>query len=276
MTLILLFNLGTIALSIAIIKSAALFVGQTFWIVLLPIFFAVLVLVYFGFWLLVLAYLWTIGTVTSGSATPFVSIDWDTQNIYLIIAHFFAVLWNIAFLNYLMIFIIACSCVIWYYNNKDSPNYFPRPILTATYWSFRYHLGSIALGAFILALIWAVQIVLAYVAKKVNDLKKNGVESKVLEYTVKCLMIIVACFERIVKFISKLGFIKVAVSSENFCTSCFKAMTLLISNPMKFGIIYALGGIFTLLGKLFISALAGVIGYLFLYYDEELTSELST
>lgn len=72
------FNLGTIALSIAIIKSAALFVGQTFWIILLPIVFAVLVLVYFGFWLGVFAYLWTIGTIEKGAATPFVTINWET------------------------------------------------------------------------------------------------------------------------------------------------------------------------------------------------------
>jgi hypothetical protein len=101
-----------------------------------------------------------------------------------------------------MIFVIACTCVIWYYNNKDSPNYFPRPILTSIWWAFRYHLGSIALGAFILAIIWFIQLILAYIAKKVDDMKKKGVESKVLEWTVKCLMILVACFERIVKFIS--------------------------------------------------------------------------
>ena len=83
-------------------------------------------------------------------------------------------------------------------------------------------------------------------------------------------MIFVACFERIVKFISKLGFIKVAVSSENFCLSCFKAMTLLLSNPMKFGMIYALTGIFTLVGKLFISAICGFIGYIFITYNDSL------
>lgn len=143
------------------------------------------------------------------------------------IAHIFSCLWNVAFLNYMMVFVIASSCVIWYYNNKDSPNYFSKPILTSVWWSFRYHLGSIALGAFILAVIWFVQLVLSYIAKKVEDMKKNGVSSKVLDWTIKCLMILVACFERIVKFISKLGFIKVAVSSESFCVSCFKSFTLL-------------------------------------------------
>lgn len=80
-------------------------------------------------------------------------------------------------------------------------------------------------------------------------------------------MICVSCFERIVKFISKLGFIKVAVSSESFCVSCFKSFTLLFSNPMKFGILHALGSIMTLIGKLFVSAICGVIGYFLLSYN---------
>jgi hypothetical protein len=51
---------------------------------------------------------------------------------------------------------IACTCVIWFYNNKGSPGYFSMPIITSLYWAFRYHLGSISLGAFILAIIWAI------------------------------------------------------------------------------------------------------------------------
>lgn len=90
-----------------------------------------------------------------------------------------------------MIFTIACSCAIWYFNNKNSPNYFSRPILTSLWWAFRYHLGSIALGAFILAIVWTVKIILAYVAKEVDKLKKKGISSKVIDYAIKCMLVIV-------------------------------------------------------------------------------------
>ena len=49
-----------------------------------------------------------------------------------------------------------------------------------------------------------------------------------VDYVIKCLMIFVSCFERIVKFLSKLGFIQIAITSENFCTSCVKGFLLLI------------------------------------------------
>jgi len=50
-------------------------------------------------------------------------------------------------------------------------------------------------------------VVLAYVAKEVKKMKENGMESKVIEIAVKCLMCYVTCFEKVVKYISKLGFI---------------------------------------------------------------------
>lgn len=151
--LIILFNLSTIALSIAIIKSAALFVASNFWIILLPIVFALVAVIYFISWVIGMAYLWSIGEATPRDLSPFAEVQWEKNTVYLIIGHAFALLWNIAFINYLMVFVIGCSCAIWYFNNKDSPNYFSRPIVTSFYWAFRYHLGSIAFGAFILAVV---------------------------------------------------------------------------------------------------------------------------
>ena len=55
-----------------------------------------------------------------------------------------------------------------------------------------------------------------------------------------------------------------------------KAFMLLFSNPMKFGILHALGSIFTLIGKLFISAICGVAGYIALNADTETNEELNS
>lgn len=45
---------------------------------------------------------------------------------------------------------------------------------------------------------------------------------------------------------------------------------------MKFGMLHALGSVFTLIGKLFISALCGVIGYVMIHYNTTLKEELSS
>ena len=274
--LIVLFSMSTIALSIAVIKSAALFVAKNFLIIFLPIVFALINIAYVIIWGLTLAYLWSIGEPQPRITGPFAEIVWSNKTLYLLIGHVFALLWNVAFINYLLIFIIACSCSIWYFNNKDSPNYFSRPIATSIWWAFRYHLGSIAFGAFILALIWTVKIILAYVAKKVQDAKKKGVSSKMVDYMIKCLMVLVSCFERAIRFLSKLGFIQIAISGQSFCTSCFKAFMVLFKNPMKFGFVHALGAVFTFIGKIFVASVSGVIGYFILDFDDALSEKLSS
>ena len=47
-------------------------------------------------------------------------------------------------------------------------------------------------------------------------------------------------------------------------------------NPMKFGFVGALGAVFTFCGKIFISAMCGVVGYLALQADTVLSDKLHT
>ena len=75
--LLFLFNLSTIALSIAVIKTAALFVAKNLAILFLPIIFALVAIVYFLAWAMVLAYLWSVGTAKPRLAAPFAEIEWE-------------------------------------------------------------------------------------------------------------------------------------------------------------------------------------------------------
>lgn len=81
-----------------------------------------------------------------------------------------------------------------------------------------------------------------------------------------------ACFERVVQYISKLGLIEVAIQSKNFCMSCIDSMKLLLSNPMQFGILTALGSIFEFIGKVFITGASAIIGYFLLKANQTLMS----
>jgi choline transporter-like protein 2/4/5 len=266
---------GAIGLSIAILKTAAMFVYSTFWIILIPLLTAIFIAGYMMLWVAVMLYLWTVGTAVQRSNTPFAEIIWDTRTRYIIIFHAFSFLWNVAFINYFGVFVIACTCAIWYFNQgKDSENYFPRPILTSIWWGFRYHLGSLGFGALILAFIWVIQIILLYLAHYVNELKKKGIESKVMDLFIKCLMCYVACFERFIQYISTMGFIQVAVTGKNFCRGCIDAFSLIFQNPMKFGFVSFLGTAFVFIGKAFVSAFCGVIGYIMINNDADLSAKL--
>jgi len=51
------------------------------------------------------------------------------------------------------------------------------------------------------------------------------------------------------------------LTGDNFCTAARHAMELIGANPMRFGIVTLLGDIFVFIGKLFITALATLVGY---------------
>jgi hypothetical protein len=82
--------------------------------------------------------------------------------------HIFGLLWNVAFLKYSCLLIIACTCVIWYYNQGGNNKFFHFPVFLSFWWALRYHMGSLAFGSLILAIIWAIQLILSYVQARVQ------------------------------------------------------------------------------------------------------------
>ena len=82
---------------------------------------------------------------------------------------------------------------------------------------------------------------------------------KVVSYCLDCL-------NRFVKFVSKNGYIMIALTSNNFCLAAWRAFTLIVSNAGRFMVAQTLGAIFNFLGKLFITllTLATCIGFMFI------------
>jgi len=189
--------------------------------------------------------------------------------------HVIGFLWNVAFFRYYGVFVISCACSIWYFNSDFSGgSFFSFPVLTSSWWGIRYHLGSLALGSFILMVLWVIQLALLYLSKYVTKIQKNGVESAILGLLIKCLMCYVACFTRAIEFLSELGYAQVAISSTNFCQSCIDAFKLLVSNPMKFGVVSFVGSTFVMIGNIFVASLCGIFGWLLLTYPNSLSVTL--
>lgn len=274
--LILLFSLSSIAISIAVIKTASEFISSNCMIIFVPLTISILVVGFIFGWIFGLVYLWSIGELTPGTITAFATVKWDTTNRYLMVFYFFGLLWNVAFINYLTIFIVACCVAIWYFT-YDNPDQRPRfPICRSLWWALRYHLGSLGFGALLLAIIQFVKFVLMYIVHYIQDLEKKGIESNMIKWVVKCLICCVSCFERVIQYISTLGYAYLAISSENFCSSCASAFKLLVANPMKFGMVHAMGSVFAFIGKIFVGASTGVIGWALVKYNSELNEKISS
>ena len=165
----------------------------------------------------------------------------------------FGFLWVTAFLGAMNQFIIASSACIWYFSPRSAENASDKNVKAAVtrsvYRCLCYHLGTLAFGSFLLAVVQMIRLVLAYMTAQ---LKKANQQSKIVIKLLACLSCFMACFERFIKFINKLAYIQCAITSYNFCHSCREAFFLILRNTFLFAIASGIGEVFIWFGRIFI------------------------
>merc|ERR1712113_668268 len=117
----------------------------------------------------------------------------------------------------------------------------------AIYNVFRFHTGSLACGAFILAVVQFIRYLMMYF-KEQTEAQKNRVMAIIL----KCLAYLIWCFERFIEFLNKNAYIQVALKGTNFCTSAMNAFKIIMANVASFGIVSLLGRVIAGIGYFFI------------------------
>jgi len=131
-------------------------------------------------------------------------------------------------------------------------------VLKASRWVFTYHLGSIALGSFLIALVELVRILFEYYAKK---LEKANQGNQVVACLLKCTRYCLDCFERVIRFLTENAYIMIAITGKNFCMSAKRAFGLVFTNSMRFGAVSLMSKTFYILGVAIISVGNGLFVY---------------
>ena len=165
-------------------------------------------------------------------------------------------------------FVIASACAMWYFSQGTGQT-LHLPVTNSFYRAFRYHLGSLAFGAFLLALVRFIQIVLYYIQQQVK--KAGGNNNKVTLCILKCLSCYMACFERFIEFLNKNAYIQIALTGKNFCCAAKDAFSLILSNLARFAILGPVGGTFKFIGVLIISGSGTAVCYLICTYYTNVT-----
>jgi len=177
----------------------------------------------------------------------------------------FALFWIAAFILYLSHFILISVACQWYFT--PNRNNLTTPVTRAFGWALFYHIGTLAFGAFLLALIWIVQIILAYIHKKVKDSK--AADNKLVLYLITCLQCLAACFERILKYISRHAFTQTVLRSVGFCQGSWSAFIIVTSNCLRFGVLAGISEVVMIFGAVFIASVVTLIGHFILKYVEK-------
>jgi len=168
---------------------------------------------------------------------------------------FFVYLWNNAFLMACGQCIIAGAVGVWFFTpNKEKGKVFA--LREAVHNVFRYHTGSLACGAFILAVVQFIRYLMMYLEQQAKA-QKNRVVALIL----KCLQYLIWCFERFIEFINKNAYIQVALKGTSFCKSAWNAWKIIVANMARFGVVAILGRVITIIGYFFVMLFTVVLGF---------------
>lgn len=161
--IILLCCCSRIRLAVAVCKCAGQFVARVCGIVLVPIWQTILVVV---LWVAaIIAIIWLAASATyvptqsSGSYDVFTSVaNYGDEKLIYLYYFVFGTLWTNALFQAIGIFVIASACTMWYYSHGPGQE-LDSPILRSYKMVFRYHLGSLAFGSLILAIVQFMQLI---------------------------------------------------------------------------------------------------------------------
>jgi choline transporter-like protein 2/4/5 len=163
---------------------------------------------------------------------------------------------------------LAMVFVIYYFSSGDRSRMPALPVLTAVKTVFRYHLGTIALGSFIVAVVQFIRFLIDQLDKQ---MKKKGAQSKTVGFIFKCVKCYLWVLEKILKFINKNAYIVTAITGRGFCWSAIHAASLILKNILRFAAVNVIGGFLIFLGKLSVAAGCGVIAFFLFdidYYND--------
>eukprot|EP00494_Astrolonche_serrata_P029771 UN30038 len=295
----LIFMRKKIRLAINIIKEA----GQAFVAMPYLLFFPgvtfVLALGYFIFWLFVTLFIFSVEIESDKEfpTTDYTTVDtdcphnewsdvfpethykeysWDWEMENTMWYHLFVGLWWLNFILYWSFTVLAGAFADWYFSQPADTDGTTPPKeggLCASIWrTTRYHLGSIAFGALIIAIIQFIRAVLYYIEKKCMDS-----ENVILRCIMCCIQCCLKCLECCIDKINKHAFVFMSVFGTPFCPSAFKAFNVILDHLATVGILGIISTYIEWIGKLTIAILSTglmmfAISNFGIYEDNEISS----
>ncbi|XP_046356995.1 choline transporter-like protein 1 [Haliotis rufescens] len=198
-------------------------------------------------------YIETAGEPVIDAQTTFVKYELNDMMQYLRWYHFFGVLWMSAFVVACQDLIIAGAVSVWYFSSDKSQ--LGCPICRSIYNLIRYHLGTVAFGSLILAIIRIVRFILSRIQKRLH--KKSG---KLVDFFLKMLQCCLYCFENFIKYLNRNAYIMTASHGYNFFTGAKKAFMILLANILRVAAINSIGNFVLFLAKIGCVAVTVLVG----------------
>ena len=101
-------------------------------------------------------------------------------------------------------------------------------LASATWTITSKHLGSLAVGAFVIALCQTLRLLMKLLDSMTQEAQDKNV---MLKLAMKCVQCCMWCLQKTVEFVSFYGYVYVAIEGCSFCWACKQTFQLVLSNP---------------------------------------------
>jgi len=195
--------------------------------------------------------------ICKGAMCQFVKYTKNKDYSLFSFINLFGLYWGVFFFGAFGELVLAGVFSQWYWTYDKSKD-LPRCALGTAIWNATvFHLGTVAFGSLVIAIIRMIRTILEYVEKKLK--MYNNDLTKCLLCMCKCCL---ACLESFMRFINRNAYIICAIKGTNFCKSAQSAFNLLMRNLVRVAVLDRVVDFLLFLGKLVIVLITGAVSYL--------------
>jgi len=244
-----------IALGAAIMETASDFIGENKKVVILPFMSYLFSVPIVLWWTASSIFIYGLGEPKFMADSFIADVEMSDQTTYLFLFMMFGMFWIVAWLIAIQIFVVAAVVCMWYFGGHGSDTgeeSSKAGVCMATGWAFRYHLGSLAWGAFLVAVITMIRVIFEYIVYQYEKMgMKDNIVFKCITCYVRCIL---KCLDMCIKFINKNAYIQVALHNKSFCEGAKDSFWLMARNAARFNAVGWTGAILLFIGKLLITS----------------------
>lgn len=193
---------------------------------------------------------------TTGEFCGFVKYGGDQYIIPLEVFILFMFFWLMNFVIALGQMTLAGSFASYYWAREKPKDIPAMPVSSSLYRSVRYHLGSLAFGSLLIAIVKMIRVLFEYIDHK---LKKS--ENPVAKFMIKCMKCCLWCLEKFLKFLNRNAYIMIAIYGKSFCPAAKDAFFLIFRNVVRAMVLDKVTDYVLFISKLVVTAGVGVGAY---------------
>ncbi len=198
--------------------------------------------------------------VAFNSSITITDVQFPNWRPYAHTYNLFFFLWMFGLQNAICFQIIALCTVFWYFSNPGDDKRPPMgAVVRAWCITMRYHLGTLAFGSMLVAIVQTIRIIMALMEER---MRRAGDMDNKMTCMFKCAQCFLACLEKCINLINKSAYIVQAITGDSFLTAARNGIEMVTEHIVAVAAISFIAEWVILIGKLMVTCSTIILSYL--------------